>query len=164
MELEMLKMEDIETTSHIVMGAEDGSVLEFTCANDTQDRALRLNHITYGEIGFERKSDWMRLINKLNRYDDTPIKRVLTGDKKSSDIGTLKIHREDIDHSEDGILIEFKQPIKLLLETIGDNAVVVEVNKLKGKLTYEWSYSGSSDLDGYADFLEIYLYDIELIN
>jgi len=161
----MLKMEDIETTSHIVMGAEDGSVLEFTCANDLQNRALRLEHISYGEIGFERKSDWMRLINKLNRYDDTPIKRVLTGNKKSSDLGIVKLHREDIEYSEDGILVEFEQPIKILLETIGDKVAVVEVNKLKGKLTYEWSYLGrSSDLDGYADFLEIYLYDIELIN
>jgi hypothetical protein len=161
---ELINKEQAETSFLPTMVSEMGELLKFTTANQTQKKALFLQSVGYGQMNFERKSDWMRLINKLNRYDDTPIKRILTGDSKTSDWGDMIISRIDVDYDEDGFMIEFKEPVKLIVEEIGDNYLTIEVSKIQGKTTYEWWYAKTdNDLEGYADTLEVFIYDVEII-
>ena len=162
----IIDLNEFETTNNLMYAAEMGDILEFTTVNGSQDRALTIQRVEYGEVGFERRSDWMRFVNKLNDYDTIPIKRAFTGDKKVSDWGEFTISRTDIDYPEDGFLIEFKEPVKLLLERIGDRAIIIEVSKLKGEFTWEWSSyrTRHEDLGNYAGVCEIYLYNVEIVN
>lgn len=71
----LIEADTIEKTVSIANAVECDEALFFTTANGTQDKALLLNRVEFGEIGYERKSDWTRFVNKLNSYNDTPIKR-----------------------------------------------------------------------------------------
>ena len=166
MNAKILKLDEIETTSNLMNAVEMEEVLQFTKANQSQERALYLQTFEFGEIGFERKSDWMRLVNKLNKYDETQLINMITGRKKSSDWGGMIVSRADINYTEDGFQIDFAEPVQLLLETIGDKAVVVEVSQLKGEITYEWLHYRNSrheELGGYAGILEVYIHNVEII-
>ena len=161
----LVPVSELETTCSIVNAMDLCEALNFTTSNDYK-RALSLLYIEFGECGFERKSDWMRFINKLNKYDDTPIKRMVTGDKKSLDWGGAIISREDIEYSEDGFLVEFKEPTPLIIEQIGENYLVVEVTKIKGQITWEWYHStveSHKELGNYAGICEVFLHSIEIV-
>lgn len=162
----IINLDEVETTSQLMNAVDMEEVLQFTKVNQSQDKALFLQRFEFGEVGFERKSDWMRLVNKLNHYDETQLKNMITGrNKKSLDWGGMTVSRTDITYSEDGFQIDFAEPVQLLLETIGDKAVVVEVSQLKGEITYEWSYYRNShqDLGNYAGVLEVYIHNVEII-
>jgi hypothetical protein len=156
----ILPIRETETTFSIHNSNE---VLKFTTVNQSEERCLSLLHVEYGEVNFERKSDWVRFVNKLNEYDTTPIKRMAVGNKKISDWGDCKVTVTDIEYSEDGFLIEFNEPQKLVIETIGENYICIEVKKLQGKITWEWYHRKSHNLD-IAGICEVYLYDIEIID
>lgn len=166
MNTRFINLDEIETTNSIMNAVETGEILKFRKANDSQKRALFLQVVEFGEIGYERKSDWMRLVNKLNSYDETPIKRMITGDKKSLDWGGVVISRTDITYSEDGFLLEFTEPVELLIETMGEKAIVIRVSKLKGEITYEWFHRNShnEELGNYAGILEISIHNVEILN
>lgn len=163
---ELIQKSNLEVTSNLQNALDIEEALMFTTCNQSEDRSLSIQYIEFGEVGKERVSDWMRFVNSLNNYDDTPIKRMITGDKKSLDYGGAIISRCDVDYSEDGFLIEFKEPVKLVVEEIGDNYLTIEVNTLKGKFSWEW-YSrrnGHEALGNISGICEIFLTEIEIIN
>lgn len=162
----LVPIDELETTCSIINALDMCEALRFTTVNSFEKRCLSLMYIEYGEIGFERKSDWMRFVNKLNSYDDTPLKRMIVGDKKSLDWGGAIISKEDIQYSEDGFRVDFKEPTPLILETVGDNYVVAYVNSLRGKTTWEWYHrrKGHEDLGNYAGICEVFIYDVEILN
>lgn len=162
----LMPAERTETTCNAFLASEGSDALEFTTVNQMQGKAVQVMRAEFGEVGFERKSDWMRFVNKLNNYDETPIKRIATGDKKSCDWGGVTISRENIEFSEDGFLLEYDEPVKVILETIGENFVFVEAKKLRGKITWEWHHYRNemhADLGNYAGVCEIYIYGVEII-
>jgi hypothetical protein len=163
--VKLVNKEDIISTCSIINAMDCEEVLRFTTVNSSQEKCLSLQYIEYGECGFERKSDWMRFVNKLNSYDDTPIKRIITGNKKSLDWGGALISRADIDYSEDGFLIEFKEPTQIILEKIGDKYLVAEITKLRGKTTWEWYFRRKEheDLDNICGICEVFIYDVEIL-
>lgn len=158
---------DLETTTVLQNAVELGEALNFTKCNQTFNRSLLIQYIEYGEYGYERKSDWMRFVNKINNYNDTPIKRIITGDKKSLDYGGMIVNRTDIKYSEDGFLIEFKEPQKIVVEEIGDNYLTVEAKEIRGTFSVEW-YSSKrekhQELGNISGICEIYLTEIEIIS
>ena len=120
----------------------------------------------FGESNFKRVYDWMRLVNKLNLYDTTPILRLITEDKKTSDWDYFTVTRTDIDYSEDGFLIEFKEPIQVVVAEVKDYCIIVEVTKLQGFMSWNWSYYGdinSDSVNGYANMLEIIIKDVKIV-
>lgn len=128
---------------------------------------LDLCIFNFGEGNLERVSDWMRLINKLNNHDTTPILRMITGDNKTSDWDYFTVSRTDIEYSEDGFLIEFKEPIQVVVAEIKDYYIIVDVTKLKGEIHWEWSYYGpdnsSNNINGYANMLEILIKNVKIV-
>lgn len=155
---------EIQTTCSPYMAAECDEAITFTTCNDSE-KSLSVLYVEYGECGLERKSDWMRFVNKLNNYDITPIKRMITGDKKVFDGGLYKVSREDIEYSEDGLLFEFNEPVNIIVEAIGDNYVIVEATKIRGELNWEWMHkrTGHEDLKGYAGVCEVFISEVEII-
>ena len=137
--------------------------LDYTIDGNT--RALYVMRFEFGEIDFERKSDWLRFVNKLNNYDDTPIKRKITGDKKSVDWGFLEIARTDIEYTEDGFLITYKEPTDIIVGSVGDSYIIYKATKLKGKISWEWSHitKGHEVLGNYAGVCDVYIHNIEII-
>lgn len=154
--------EDIYTTSHIYSAIVDDFVLKLANANQCEKNSLYLNMVEFGEVNFERKSDWMRFINKLNRYDTTPLKRILVGDKKSSQWEGMKLTYLGNDEFQ----IDFDDEIELFSSKVGEQAVLVNIKSLKGKLTWEWLFrrEGHEELGGYAGICDIWLTDVELLN
>jgi len=114
---------------------------------------------------FATVSDWMRFVNSLNNYDYTPIKRMITGDKKSYDWGGAVISRKDMEFSEDGFLVQFKKPVKLVIEIIGDKYLTIEVSKIQGEFSWEWYHrtNGHEALGNVSGICEIFLTEIEII-
>jgi hypothetical protein len=163
--LKLISKENLETTCSILNEFNLDIAMRFTTSNDSYKKSLSLIYIEFGQCGFERVSDWKRFVNKLNSYDITPIKRMVTGDKKSFDNGDVIIERTDIDYSEDGFLIKFKEPTQLVIEEIGESYAVAEVTELKGQITWEWYHrkSGHEALEGYSGICEVYLHSIEII-
>lgn len=163
---ELVSIDDLDTTCSIINALDMCEALDFTTVNSFEKRCLSLMYIEYGECNFERKSDWMRFVNKLNSYDDTPLKRMIVGDKKSSDWGGAIISKEDIQYSEDGFRVDFKEPTPLVLEIVGDYYVVAYVNSLRGKTTWEWYHrrNGHEDLGNYAGICEVFIYDVEILS
>ena len=166
MKTKLIPIDSIDTTCSINNALDMGEALEFTTVNSFQKRCLSLINVEYGEVNFERKSDWMRFVNKLNRYDDTPIKRMVVGDGKSLDWGGAIISKEDIEYSEDGFRVDFKEPVPLVVERIGEHFVVAYIKSLRGKITWEWYHrrNGHEDLGNYAGICEVFLYDVEILN
>lgn len=161
----LIPINELETTCSIINSLDMDEALQFTTVNSFEKKCLSLMYIEYGEVGFERVSDWMRFINKLNKYDDTPIKRMVVGDRKSLDWGGAVISKETIEYNEDGFKVDFKEPIPIVLETVGDNFIVAYVSSLRGKTTWEWYHRKShTDLGNYAGICEVYIYDVELLN
>lgn len=160
----LIPITETVTTINLVNSFDLCETLGFTEVNG-YEKCLSLQHIEFGEVGFERKSDWMRFVNKLNKYDDTPIKRMITGDKNTLDWGGAIISRETINYSEDGFLIEFKNPTPLVVETIGENYLTIDVKKIRGQITWEWYHRkrGHEILENYAGICEIYLHSIEIL-
>lgn len=157
-------IDDIETSSHLQC-VDDNEVLKFTRCNSLEEKCLQLLSVEYGEINYERKSDWMRFVNKLNDYDATPLERMLIGDKKKSDWGHFTLERSTRTYSNDAILIKFKEPQALVVETIGNQVLIVEVTELEGCLTWEWLYrkSHADALGNYAGICDVYLMDVKII-
>lgn len=80
--------------------------------------------------------------------------------------GGVTISHEDIQYSEDGFLLEYDTPVKIILEQIGDSFVIVEAKKLRGKITWEWyHYKGDThaELGNYAGICEIYIEGVEIL-
>lgn len=155
---------EIQTTCSPYMAAECDEALLFTKCNYSE-KSLSILYVEFGECSLERKSDWMRFVNKLDNYDTTPIKRMMTGDKKAFDEGLYKVSREDIEYSEDGLLFEFKEPVNIIVEEIGDNYVIVEATKIRGKLNWEWYHkrTGHEELENYAGICEVFISEVEII-
>ncbi len=153
-----------DTTCNIFNATELVEVLDFTKVNGF-DKCLLLQHVEYGEANFERKSDWMRFVNKLDRHNTIPIKRILTGNKKSSDWGGMIVKRETIEYYEDGVLIEFERAAGIIVETVGDNYIIVEAKKIRGQITWEWlsRRTGHEDLGHVAGICEIWMHSIEIL-
>ncbi len=164
LKIKLVPTDKIETTCSILNEFDSNLALNFTTIHGYK-KCLSLLYIEFGECGFERASDWMRFTNKLNSYDDTPIKRMLTGDKKSMEYDGVILERADIEYTEDGFLIKFIEPTQIIVETIGENYVIAEVTELKGSITWEWYHrrTGHEELKGYSGICEVYLHSIEII-
>jgi len=152
---------EAETTINPLLSVETGEYLRFTTVNQLEKRGLSLQYVEYGEVNFERVSDWMRFVNKLNNYDTTPILRMLTGDKKSLNLGGMIVTRDNYNE----IILEFDNPIKLVVDEIGDKYIFVEVTKLKGELSWEWYHrrSGHDELGNYAGICEVFMVQTEIV-
>jgi hypothetical protein len=150
------------TTSSLINSIDLDETLQFTTVNGSQDRAISLQIVEYGECDFERKSDWMRFVNKLENYDTTPLKRLIVGKGKKLDYGDFTISLTDIEYSDDGFLVEFKKPFPMVLTEVGENYLIGEVSKLKGAITWEWYYRKSHDLD-VAGICEIFMHDVVIL-
>jgi len=161
----LIPIDELETTSQIINAVEMDEALKFTTVNQSLEKALSVQYVEFGEVGKERKSDWMRFVNSLNKYDETPIKRMITGDKKSLDWGEVIVSRTDIQYNEDGFLFEFKKPIQIVVEQIGEKYITVEAKKIKGLITWEWYHrrNGHEELENIAGICEIYIYNTEII-
>lgn len=151
-----------ETTCSIYNTIFDDYALKLSKVNSFETDALFLQTFEYGECSFERKSDWMRFINKLNEYDTTPLRRLLVGDKKSSDWEGMTL----TNLGDDEYQIELDNPIDVYMGHIGGNPILVKVKTLKGKLTWEWLFrrNGHEDLDNYAGICDVWLKEVEFVN
>jgi hypothetical protein len=160
----LIPVSDIETTCMVHNVYDLNQVLKFTTCNGYNSKALMIEVVEFGEVGFERKSDWIRFVNKLEKHDITPIKRMLVGDKDGFDNGEMVIKVTDINYSNDGFEIEFKKGVKIVIEQIGDNYLCVEIKKIKGDISWEWySRIGHKELGDYAGICEIYLNNIVIV-
>ena len=121
----------------------------------TKDRLL-LDIIEFGEIGFERKSDWVRFCNKLNSYNITPLRRRTIGDKKEG------FYYANIKFDYSNVTISFENPISVVFGEIGNEYVISKVKEIKGLISWEWFYSKNNELE-IANICEVFLTDIKFL-
>lgn len=122
-----------------------------------------LDFLEFGSYGYARLSDWTRLIKKVDRYDYTPLRRYILGDRKKIEYEEYTI--ELIDKAYSKFRIIFKDPIVAIFSEIGkDFYSGEEVEIIEGELSHSWYYTGGTSLVGkYMDGLDIYLENINII-
>lgn len=134
------------------------SIWEIIEDNETlgaKDRLL-LDIIQFGEIGFERKSDWVRFCNKLDSCNITPLRRRFIGDKEEG----FYYAKIKFDYSK--VTISFDEPIFVVFGEVGDEYIVSKVKEIKGLISWEWFYSNNNELE-IANICEVFLTDIKFL-
>lgn len=154
---------DVTINSYLDVCLDEDVVLDFTEINSSTVRCLGIFEVEYGEVNFERLSDWKRLINKLDNYNTKTIQRLICGDKKKVKYDGFTIKPIDFNYSDDGFEIEFDKPTKLVVEKIGDELVLIEIKKLIGNIDWEWYYRGGG-INNYANVLSIYISEINIVD
>jgi hypothetical protein len=150
---------DIQTTCSL-FGMDWADALRLMKVHSGSEDGLQVQELRYGECGYERASDWMRLANKLEKYDYTPLLRMLAGDsKKGYNHGDFTIQCTDRIYGT--LLVTFKEPQLFVVGKIGDKYVPAHVTQFTGKIDWRW-YNGGSDLP-VSDVLDIYITDIKFI-
>ena len=144
-----VKKDDTAVSCSIWEIVEDGATLLTNCS-------ILLDIIDFGEIGFERKSDWARFCNKLDSYDTTPLRRRLIGD------GYKGKYYGNIEWDDGNIKITFDEPISVVFASIGDEYIVEKVSEITGNISWSWLWRGGSEL-GVADACEVILANIKYI-
>jgi len=108
-----------------------------------------------------RVSDYVRFANKVNEGDTRAIQNYLIGAKRNKlDWGVFVLEKD----SDDGLIVTFHEPIRVLFGEVGGTPVIQEVNKLKGKISYDffWRRSGGRQ-DKIANGIEFLLEEVEFI-
>lgn len=128
---------------------------EYLIPSLTSETVLLIGNVEFGDYGYERKSDWMRLINKVDNYKaDAFFKKLIPSVKGEY---TVKYNYGSVE-------IIYDKPIKVALAVVGDKFAVEEITQIKGEITWEW-YSSSCEshkvLEGYCGILEVGLRDVK---
>lgn len=115
---------------------------------------LLIDEVRFGEVGYERKSDWMRLVNKVDNYNaDAFFKKLLPSTKEYK-----------VTYDNGTFIINYKKPIKVVVAVVGDSFAVEEVTQIKGEVQWEWYFSSCEShkvLEGYCGILEVGLRDVK---
>jgi len=147
----------IETTSTLWGITDEGLVLE-TCN--------RVHHISKGilfEISedgddgtFPRVCDYMRYANSLEREGTSYYLNRLTRKKNKYvvEIEGVKIIREA--SYETKAIIEFPEPIEVIVAVIGDEPVIKKIKSFEGEFIHDWFWRNDGRQDKIANGFEIW--------
>jgi hypothetical protein len=79
------------------------------------------------------------------------------------DCETYEVKRES--KYSNSATIYFQQPIKVIVEKVNDNPIIVDVNEIEGEFDYEWSwYRGERRQKDIANRCEIYFNCLKYYN
>lgn len=128
---------------------------------DFQKDSLILETIEFGEVGFERKSDWSRLSNKLNVYNhDQLLNRFFKNSKR------LEIEKgfyiELIDKIDGTIKVVFENKKSVIVGETKESYITFEATELHGTLSWEWFFTSNNPLE-VCNGLRVFLAGIEII-
>lgn len=152
----LIEKESVDLTTNILYASEDNGLILLPFKGH-HGRALRLIEIEAGEVGYERKSDWMRLVNKLNNHNTTPIRRMICGDKKNANWDGCNV---EIDGSD--IAITFNVPVEAVVGETETHYVTTPISKVTGEISWDWYYSRQHflDLGNISNALDVFVDNI----
>ena len=126
-----------------------------------QKNSVLLEIIEFGEVGFERKSDWSRLNNKLEKYNhDQLLNRFFKNSNK------LEIEEgfyiELIDKIYGTIKVVFENKKSVIVGETKENYITFDATELQGTLSWEWFSTSNNPLE-ICNGIEVLLTNIEII-
>ena len=155
----LLDKNSVETSNQLTF-VEENQILE-TISLQFQKDTLFLDYIEFGEVGFERKSDWMRLVNKLNSYNhDQLLNRFFKySNKYELDNG---VYLKLVDRISGTIQVVFERGQKIIVGETKDSYIIFDATKIQGTLSWEWYSTNSNKMD-HCNALEVLLTNVEII-
>ena len=147
-------------TTNLVTCIECDEILELIDLQ-VQKKTLFLDYIEFGEVGFERKSDWMRLVNKLNNYNHDQLLNRFFKDSNKFELDN-GVYLELVDRNYGTIQVVFENGQKLIVGETKDSYIVFEATKIQGTISWEWYYTTNNNLD-HCNALEVILTNVEII-
>lgn len=145
-----------ETTFQLFKIVEDGDIFEpLKSVNQIQGNFLSVDLESDDYDGtFPRVSDWTRLVNKIDSEGASAFLTWLGGSKLKFDLDTCTVVRES-KYSDKATLL-FKNPIKVIIGHLNNEPITIDVNKIVGEFTYEWSCSKRGRQDKVANICELF--------
>lgn len=127
----------------VKFGTSDNTIL-FEISQDTDDGT------------YPRVSDYMRDVNSLEREGASHWINRLTRKKNKLEIDYdgVKIIRES-KWTEEAIL-EFKEPIDVVIGQVGDNLIIEKVKRIKGEFDHDYFWTRNGRQDKVANGYEIW--------
>ena len=108
---------------------------------------------------YPRLCDWMRAANALERDGTSHFLNRLTRkkNKRKIDFEGIKIIR-DAEWETEAVL-EFKEPIEVVMGRVGDRVIIEKVKKLRGEFHHDWFWTRnglqSKIANGYEIWFEV---------
>ena len=155
----LLDKNSIETTNSVTC-LECEQVLELFDLQLQKD-TLFLDYIEFGEVGFERKSDWMRLVNKLNSYNHDQLLNRFFKDSNKFELDN-DVYLELVDRIDGTIQVIFENGQKIIVGETKDSYIIFEATKIQGTISWEWYPTNNNNLD-HCNALEVILTNVEII-
>jgi hypothetical protein len=105
---------------------------------------------------YPRVSDYVRFANKLDEEGASYFINRCTRkkNKKVVDFMGIKIIRNN--DWDDRAILEFKEPIKVVMGKIGEEKVIREVKKIRGEFNHDWFWMKNGRQDKIANGFEIW--------
>lgn len=147
-------MTQIKTSTSIFAIAEDEAAIPF-------EKGLKLfiDQTEDTDDGtWTRVSDYTRFCNRVDSGDTKAIQNFLIGNRrKSLDYGAFFLTKD----SDDGFIVTFISPVKVLFGEISGEPVVKTIKELKGKISWDFFFKRNGRQDKIANGIEFLIEDIE---
>ena len=147
----------MEKTTHTVWGILDGdgpfegvktdfgrNCMLFEVSQDTDDGT------------YPRLCDWMRDANALDREGASHFLNRLTRKKNKLEIDFEGVKIIRTAKWQDDAVIEFKEPIEVVMGRVGDKPVIQRVKKIKGEFQHDWFWTRNGRQEKIANGYEIW--------
>ena len=105
---------------------------------------------------FPRVSDYTRFANSLDSDGTSYFINRLTRKKNKLELDYLgaKISRKS--HWETKAIVEFPEPIEVIMGYVGEKAIIEKVKRIQGEFTHDWFFKKSGRQDKIANGFEIW--------
>jgi hypothetical protein len=103
-----------------------------------------------------RVSDYTRFANSLDKDGTSYFLNRLTRKKNKLELDYLgaKISRKS--HWETKAIVEFPEPIEVIIGHVGEKAIIEKVKRIQGEFTHDWFFNKSGRQDKIANGFEIW--------
>lgn len=152
-----LKQEEMKTT-HSIWGVLDGDgTMKGVKFNDSGNAILFEVSQDTDDGTYPRLCDYMRDINSLEREGVSHFINRLTRKRDKTQIefyDGVKIIREN--KWTDEAIIEFKEPVEVVLGYLGETPIVIDVTKIKGTFDHDYFWTRNGRQQKVANGYEIW--------
>ena len=152
----------METTHTIWAILDEGIALEPVTINHSHIKDGILFEISEDrEDGtYPRVSDYTRFANSLDREGTSYFLNRLTRKKNKLKVDFCGVEIQRKSEWDTSAILEFKEPIEVVMGYVGETPTVVKVKKIQGSFTHDWFWKKNGRQDKIANGFEIW-FEIE---
>jgi hypothetical protein len=146
-------------TSHSLWNiVDDGEILEpakGSCSSIAKGILFEISQDT-DDGTFPRVSDYTRFVNKLDVDGASYFLNRCTRKKNKKEIDFMGVKIIRTSDCDTDAVLEFKEPIKVVIAKIGGEPIIQEVKKIKGEFNHDYFWTRGGRQDKLANGFEIW--------